>query len=146
MSATNAFEDKILSLYLTNVAAANIGDAGGLQPSATAGSVYISLHTSDPGETGDQTTNETTYTSYARQAVARSAAGWTVTSGVCDNDAQIAFPTGTGGSGTVTHFGVGSAVSGAGNRDLNGTCTPNLVVGSGVTPSFAAGALDIALE
>lgn len=51
---------------------ANIGDAGGLQNSATAGSLYISLHTSDPGEAGSQTTNEANYTSYARVAVARS--------------------------------------------------------------------------
>ena len=49
---------------------ANIGDAGGLQNSATAGSLYVSLHTADPGEAGSQTTNEANYTSYARVAVA----------------------------------------------------------------------------
>lgn len=146
MSATNALEGKILSLYFENADAANIGDATGLRGSTTAGSVYISLHTSDPGETGDQTTNEATYTSYARVAVARSTAGWTVASSVADNDSVITFPTGTGGSGTVTHFGIGSATSGAGNRDFNGTCTPNLVTGSGVTPSFAAGALDVSCD
>ena len=146
MSATNALEGKLLSLYFENANAANIGDATGLRGSTTAGVVYISLHTADPAEAGDQTTSETNYSSYARQSVARSTAGWSVASGTADNDGAITFPTGTGGSGTVTHFGIGSDVSGAGNRDFNGTCTPNLVVGSGVTPSFAIGALDVSCD
>src|SRR5688500_14631254 len=117
MSATNAFEDKILSLYLTNANAADIGDATGLRGSTTAGNLFVSLHTADPAETGDQTTNESAYTNYARQSVARSTAGWTVTSGTGDNDALISFPAcGVTGS-TVTHFGLGSATSGAGTRD-----------------------------
>lgn len=40
---------------------------------------YVSLHTGDPGEAGDQTTNEATYAGYARVAVARDSGGWTVT-------------------------------------------------------------------
>jgi len=144
MSATNAFEDKILSLYLTNVDAANIGDATGLRGSTTAGSVFVSLHTADPGETGDQTTSESAYTNYARVAVARSTAGWTVTSGVGDNDSVITFPQcGVTGS-TITHFGLGSATSGAGSRDMNGTAS--LVVSQNITPQFAAGALDVTCD
>lgn len=146
MSATNAFEDKLLSLYLTNADAANIGDAGGLRGSVTAGSLYVSLHTANPNETGNQTTSEAAYTSYARVAVARSTAGWTVTSGVGDNDAAITFPAATGGSETETHFGLGSASSGAGNLDLWGALTASLAVSSGITPSFEAGALDITLD
>lgn len=146
MSATNALEDKILSLYGTNVNAANIGDAAGLLASATAGSLYISLQIADPGETGDQTTSEAAYTSYARQAVARSTAGWTVTTGTLDNDAAITFPEATGGSETETHFGVGSAVSGAGNRDLNGALGSSLAVSVNVQPEFAIGLLDITLD
>jgi hypothetical protein len=144
MSATNAFEDKVLSLYLTNVDAANIGDAGGLRGSVTAGSLFISLHTADPGETGDQTTNESAYTNYARVAVARSLAGWTVASGVGDNDAAITFPLCGATGSTITHFGLGSATSGAGSRDMNGAAS--LVVSSGITPQFAAGALDVTVD
>ncbi len=146
MSATDAFENKILSLYLENAAAANIGDASGLQPSATAGSVYVSLHTADPGDTAGtgQTQSESAYTNYARVAVARSTSGWTVASGVGDNDSAITFPAcGVTGS-TVTHCGLGSASSGTGNRDMNGTAS--LVVSNGVTPQFAVGALDISLD
>ena len=144
-AATDAFENKILSLYLENADAANIGDAGGLRGSVTAGSLYISLHTATPNETGNQTTNEAAYGSYARQAVARSTAGWTVTSGTGDNDAAITFPEATSGSETETHFGVGSAVSGTGNLDIYGALTASQAVSSGVQPEFAAGALDISL-
>lgn len=144
MSATNAFENKVLSLYLENANAADIGDSTGLRGSTTAGSVYVSLHTADPAETGDQTTSESAYTNYARVAVARSSAGWTVASGVGDNDSAITFPAcGVTGS-TVTHCGLGSASSGAGSRDLNGTAS--LAVSVGITPQFAAGALDVSMD
>lgn len=143
MSATDAFENKILSLYFENANAADIGDATGLRGSTTAGSVYIGLHTADPGETGDQTTSETVYTNYARVAVARSVAGWSVAAGVADNDAAITFPTCGATGATITHVGIGSAASAAGSRDMNGTAS--LVVSNGITPSFAIGALDISL-
>jgi hypothetical protein len=146
MSATNTFENKMLSLIFENADAANIGDATGLRGSTTAGSFHISLHTADPGEVGDQTTSETPYTNYARQAVARSTAGWTVASGVADNDAAINFPQCGATGSTVTHVGSGSASSGAGNRDMNGALTSSLIVNSGITPSFAAGALDITFD
>lgn len=134
MSKTNSFENSLLLLVFNNTDIANIGDAGGLQNSATAGSLYVSLHTSDPGEAGDQTTNEIAYTSYARVAVARSGAGWTVTANAVSPAANIDFPAGTGGSGTATHFGIGTASSGAGVLLYKGTVTPNIVCGSGITP------------
>lgn len=146
MSATNVFENGLLSLIFENANYANVGDATGLRGSTTAGVFYVSLHTADPGETGSQTTNESAYTSYARVSVARSTAGWTVASGVADNDAAINFPAATGGSSTVTHHGIGSDTSGAGNLFLFGANAASLAVSSGITPSFAAGALDITLD
>jgi hypothetical protein len=147
MSATNAFETSLLGLIFTNVAAANVGDAGGLQPSATAGVFWISLHTgAGPGETGDQTTNEAAYTSYARQDEARNTTQWTVTGNTADNDNAITFPQATGGSETEAHFGLGSASSAAGNLFLFGALTAGLAVSSGITPEFAAGALDVTLD
>ena len=140
---TNASETDLLELLFTNVAWPNVGDVSGLQPSATAGSFYISLATADPGETGDQTTNEAAYTSYARVAVARSAAAWTVTNDTVENDSAITFPQATGGSETETHFGIGSALSGTGNLNIKGALNSSLAVSSGITPEFAAGALDI---
>lgn len=146
MSATNVFENGLLSLIFENANYANVGDATGLRGSSTAGVFYISLHTANPNETGTQTTSEAAYTSYARQSVARSTSGWTVNTGVADNDSAINFPAATGGSETETHFGIGSDVSGAGNLFLWGALTAGLAVSSGITPSFAAGALDVTLD
>ena len=112
MSKTNSWENGLLQLVFENTNFANVGDATGLRGSSTAGSFYFSLHTADPGEAGDQTTNEVAYTSYARVAVARSTSGWTVTGNAVALDANVTFPAGTGGSGTATHWGLGTASSG----------------------------------
>lgn len=141
MSATNAFETALLSLYFNNVDHANVGDAAGLQNSAVAGSFYVSLHTASPGETGVQNTTEANYTGYARVAVARSGAGFTVTGNQVTNAASVTFPICTGGSSTVTHFGIGSALSGTGNLFFYGTLDSGLAISNGITPSFAIGEL-----
>jgi hypothetical protein len=146
MSATDAFENALLQLYFNNVDHANVGDAGGLQNSTAAGSFYVSLHTADPGETGNQTTSETAYTNYARQAVARSAAGWTVSAANVSNTAAITFPTCGATGATITHFGIGSAVSGTGNLFFKGALTSSLAVSNGITPAFAIGELDVNLD
>jgi hypothetical protein len=142
MSATNAFETALLQLYFNNVDHANIGDAAGLQNSATAGSFHISLHTADPGEAGAQNTSEATYTGYARVAVARSGAGWTISGNNASNAAAVTFGACTAGSNTITHFGIGSDASGVGNLFWKGALTASLAVSAGITPSFAIGELD----
>ena len=147
MSASNALETSLLGLLITNVDAANIGDAAGLQNSATAGVFWISL-TVSPGHTegGDMTTNETAYTNYARQDEARDTVQWTVTGDTADNDNAIGFPTGGASGATLFGFGLGDASSGAGNLQLIGDLTATLAVSAGITPSFAAGACDIVLS
>lgn len=139
MSKSNAFETALLQLIFENSNIANVGDATGLRGSTTAGSLYISLHTADPGEAGDQTTNEIGYTSYARVAVARSSSGWTITGNAAALDAVVTFPAGTGGSGTATHWGLGTSSSGAGLLLYKGTISPNIVCGNGVEPQLPAG-------
>ena len=136
MSKTNACENSLLLLIFNNTDFALIGDAAGLQNSATAGSLYVSLHTADPGEAGDQSTNEIAYTSYARVAVARPGAGWTATRNAVSPAATISFPAGTGGSGTATHFGVGTSSSGAGVLLYKGAISPTIVCGNGITPQL----------
>lgn len=136
MSKSNAMENSMLLLFFNNTNFALVGDATGLRGSSTAGSLYVSLHTADPGEAGDQTTSEITYTSYARVAVARSSSGFTVTANSVSPFATVTFPAGTGGSGTATYFGVGTASSGAGVLLYSGAITPNIVCGNGVTPSL----------
>ena len=59
---TTAGANAFLELFFKNTDWAVVGDAAGLQNSATAGSLYLSLHTSSPGEGGTQATNELSYT------------------------------------------------------------------------------------
>lgn len=135
MSKSNSWENALLALLFNNTNAANIGDATGLRGSSTAGSLYVSLHTSDPGEAGDQTTNEISYTGYARVAAARSSGGFTVTGNSVSPAANVDFGEMTGGAGgTVTHFGIGTASSGTGVLLYSGTVSPNIAVTSGVIP------------
>jgi hypothetical protein len=137
----DSWENSLLLLLFNNTNVANVGDATGLRGSTAAGSLYLSLHTADPGETGSQTTNEIAYTSYARVAVARSSGGFTITTNAVALAANADFPAGTGGTGTASHFGIGTAASGAGVLLYSGTLTPNIVCGNGVTPRINAGTI-----
>lgn len=131
MSMTNYLETALLELLFNGTAISNIADNAASAPLTQ---VYISLHTSDPGEAGNQSTNEATYTSYARVAVDRSETGWTVTGNSVSPAANIEFPVGTGGSGTVTHVGIGTAASGNGVLLFKGEVTPGIVTGTGYVP------------
>ena len=146
MSLSNTFETALLNHIFNNAAIANVGDATGLPASAAAGSLYVSLHTADPGEAGSPTTSEATYTGYARVAVARSAGGWTVSGASASNTAAINFPAATAGSNTLTHFGISTSASGAGTLLLSGALTASLAVSAGITPSFAAGQLTVTAD
>lgn len=149
MSASNAFENDLLLLLFNNTNIANLGDATGVRGSSSAGSLYVALHTADPGEAGNQSTSEATYTGYARVAVARTSGGWTV-SGTAPtqaaNAAAVNFPACTGGTNTVTYFSVGSASSGATEILASGALTSSLAVSNGITPSFAIGQLTVTLD
>lgn len=135
MSKGNTFENDLLKLIFNNVDVADIGDAAGLQNSATEGSLYVSLHTADPGEGGSQTTSESAYTGYARVAVARNTGGWTVTANSVSPAANIDFGEKTAGTDeTVTHFAVGTASTGAGKLLYSGTVSPNISVVNGTIP------------
>lgn len=141
MSLSNSAETSLLLLLFNNTTWANVGDATGIVGSTAPGSFYISLHTADPGEAGDQTTSEATFTSYARVAVARSAGGWTVSGNSVSNTAAITFPACTGGSNTITHFAIGRANTSTGQIIASGALSASLAVSNGITVSFAIGAL-----
>ena len=143
MSKSNTFETDLLNLIFVNTDIALIGDAAGLQNSATAGSLYVSLHTADPDEAGTQATNETAYTNYARVAVARTVGGWTVSGNTVSNAALVQFAQCGVTGATLTHFGVGTDASGAGKLLYSGALTSSLAVSSGIQPQFAAGDLDV---
>ena len=131
MSKSNAFENSLLKLIFNATAIANLADNAASSPLTN---LYVSLHTADPGEAGDQSTSEATYTGYARVAVLRTSGGWTVTNNSVSPVANIDFGNCTAGTNTITYFGVGTASSGAGVLYYSGTVSPSISVSSGVTP------------
>lgn len=136
MGKGNTWESAVLKILFNATALANVMDNAASSPLTN---LYVSLHTADPTDAGSQTSSEATYTSYARVAVARTTGGWTV-SGTsptsCSPVAAITFPACTGGTNTITHFGIGSLSSGAGTLYYSGTVTPNISVSNGVTPQL----------
>jgi len=118
-SLSNVLETGLAKLVFQNVdtdaVISNLGS--GLLASVTAGSLYASLHTADVGEAGNQSTNETSYTGYLRSigAIARSAAGFSVSSGLVQNVAEVLYDACTGGATQyVGWWAVGTASSGTG--------------------------------
>lgn len=146
MSKSNTWENDLLKLVFNNTTVSGLGDATGVVGSSGAGSLYVSLHTGDPGETGDQTTSEATYTGYGRVAVSRDSSGWTI-SGTAPtqaaNTSAVTFTQCSGGSNTITYIGVGTASSGAGKLLYSGVLSSSLAVSNNITPSFASGQLQI---
>lgn len=134
MSKGNTFENDLLALIFNATAIANIADNAASAPLT---SLYVSLHTGDPGEAGNQTTSECSYGSYARVAVTRNNSGWTVTGASVSPAGNIDFPAATSGTETVTHFAIGTASSGTGKILYSGTVTPNISVSTGVQPRLS---------
>lgn len=134
MSISDTTENAVLVLIFNATAWANYADNAATAPQTN---VHCSLHTADPGDAGTMATSEAAYTSYARVNVARTSGGWTVTANSVSPAAIIAFPAGTGGTGTVTHFTTGKTGGGAAVYLFSGTVTPNIVTGNGVTPQLA---------
>lgn len=141
MSKSAVWENDLLKLVFNNVAVAGLGDANGLQPSAAYGVFYLSLHTSDPGNAGNQSTNETAYTGYARLAVKRDATGFTVVNSSVNLTANADFGNCTANPGAaITHFGIGDAATGTGKLRYSGTLTPNIAMVVGATPRITTAA------
>ena len=130
MSKGDTFENDLLKLIFQATGIADLADNDQTTPATT---LTVALHTADPGEAGTQLTNETAYTGYARQTVARTSGGWTVTNNSVSPAANIDFPECTAVPGTpITYFSVGTGVA---NKLLySGTVTPNITMATGVIP------------
>lgn len=137
MSMSNTFENNLLQHIFQNADITLIGDAAGLRGSVAPGSLYISLHTADPGEAGDQSTNEANYTGYARVAVPRTGVAWNVVLNVVSNLAAITFGQCTAGANTITHIGIGTSSAGAGKLLYKST------LGNSFEGPFTATAADV---
>lgn len=130
MSFTPVMAELILKHLVNNNAIANVGDATGLPAAATAGNLFMRLHTQVLGEADDQSTNEIAYTGYVGGvSVPRSTGGFTCSqiAGIGAqwvNAADISFPQRTDTGAAVTAFGwsMGSAATGATRADFRGFC------------------------
>lgn len=105
-------------------------------------SQYLALYTSDPGDAGTATTNEATYGSYARVSLTKETA-WTDGGSTFTNAELIQFPTCSSGANTITHFGVVTTSSGAGQIIYSGELSSPLGVSLNIQPQFAAGSLSV---
>jgi hypothetical protein len=130
MSKGNTYENDLIKLLFNKVSITGIATAA-----TGVANLYVSLHTADPGETGDQTTSAVAYSPYARQAKARTTGVWTVTNNSVSPVANIDFPACTGGStGVATYFAIGTAATGTGKILYSGAISPSISIGVGVTP------------
>jgi hypothetical protein len=110
MTMSNAAEENFFQLLFQAATWTNVATASGTIH-------YLSLHTSNPGETGNQLTNEIAYTNYARVAVTRNGTNWGVTPG----DPTVA-------------------------ANLLGALTASLAISSGITPRFDTNQLQIRVD
>jgi hypothetical protein len=129
-AATNYLELKLLDHSL--------GTATYTKPTT----VYLSLHTSDPGETGSTSAEiSTSSTAYARQSITFAAAA----SGSAASNATVTFSAATASWGTITHIGINDA-STAGNMLYYGAVTTSKAIDTGDTFQVTSGNLTIALD
>ena len=141
MPKSTSASNSILALIFNATTWNNIAENDSTSPNTD---LYLSLHTADPGVGGSQETNETSYTNYARIAVARTTGGWDAPSGGATANAALVQFAQCGASGaTLTHVAIGTASSGAGLVLYAGALTSSLAVANGIQPQFAAGALDV---
>ena len=133
MAKGNTFINDLLLLIFNNTNIALVGDATGLRGSSTVGSLFMALHTTDPGAAGGQTTNEAAYAGYARVAVARSVAGFTVSTVNVTLAAQVNFAQApVGATDVLQWWSLGVASSGASKILYSGPIGSNLGVGTAV--------------
>lgn len=136
MSISDTTENAILALIFNATAWANYADNAATSPQTQ---IAVAAHTADPGDTGTQSTSETTYTGYARVNVNRNSGGWTVsgTSPTTVNPvANIAFGVQSAGTPTLTFASVGKTGGGASAILLSGAISPNLAVTAGSNPTL----------
>jgi hypothetical protein len=142
MPKSTATCNSLLALLFNATAWANIADNAASSPLTN---LYLSLHTANPGVGNSQTTNETSYTNYARIAVVRTTSGWNVpASGQTQNAALAQFAQCGATGAAITHVAIGTAASGSGTVLYAGALNATLTVANLIQPQFSAGALTVA--
>ncbi|WP_157667759.1 phage tail fiber protein [Comamonas serinivorans] len=91
--------------------------------------LYMALHTDDPGAAGNQATNECNYTGYGRMPIPRDPSAWTVSGNTVSPINTIEFPEMTGGANqTAKYVTIGTAPTGGGMVLYRGVLDPNIPI------------------
>lgn len=139
---TDSYENDVLNYTFRGVAMPT------LTAPATPASVFGALWIGDPTDTGAGGA-EASYTGYARQALSRAAGTWTVPadnggSQRITNAAAVTWPASTGGgTQTVTHIAIMSAVTGGVMLYSDALTTSQAITVGGSAPIAAIGAITI---
>jgi hypothetical protein len=135
MSKGNATELDIVKVMYTN----------NFDPTwRTNANLYIALHTTDPGEAGDQTSGEVAYTNYARVSVVKTAVGWTcATDGggitTAKNAGAITFNQCGVVGATAAYVSIGLSDTGVAGQILaSGPLNSPLTISNLIQPQFLA--------
>lgn len=132
--------NNILALIYNATAWANIADNASASPTTN---IYMSLATASYGPSSTMSSNEATYTNYARQTTARTTGGWDApVAGATANAAQITFPQCGVTGNTITSAAAGKA-SGASDIFHYGDLNSPIAVSNLIQPVFAIGAVTI---
>lgn len=132
--------NNILGLYYNATAIANIADNAAASPITT---IQMALATAGYSPSSTLSSNETTYTNYVRQTVARTTGGWVAPSaGSTSNVASIEYlQCGVTGS-MITSAATGKS-AGAGDIFHYGDLNSPIAVSNQIQPRFPAGAVTI---
>lgn len=142
MPKSTALCNQYLGLVFNATAMPNIADNASSSPLTN---LYLSLHSASPGTGGNQTTNEISYTPYARLAVVRTNVGWVVPSGGATSNAALAqFATCSGAGVTATYVGIGTAATGSGTMLYQGALNgAGLAIADLIQPQFNTNGLTV---
>lgn len=139
MATVLTFEDDVLKLlFWGNAITAGTVNIAQNHVTTPATQYFVALLRGDPSTAiaPDQTTQEVTYSGYARIAVARTNLGWNVANGLVSPVGVLVFGTASAVATQIlaTHFGVGTLVSGAGKLIACGKLVPPIAINTGTTP------------
>jgi len=114
---------------------------GGLDMPSAHADLYVALHTSDPGETPDGSTevDSNTFT-YERQQTT-TGSDWTISNNTFENSVEISYPQADSNWGTITHFSLWDGSSDSDNALAKSALDTSKEVKIGDKPIFRIGNL-----
>lgn len=131
MAKGAAFDNAFLKLIFNNSSIApltTLNISVGTKPT-----LYVALHTSAPS-TDDQTSNETSYSGYARIGRLADSANWTIANNAVSPASDITFGSCTSGTAIITNFSIGVASSGTSKILYTGSISPSISISTGISP------------